>query len=102
LQGTYAHLAVCQFWRVRAGLGEYDESEAAREYEHWRAHTAAAIETLANSGSLTPLGMRFTTAMRIAIAACSRTADGIASQGSPVGPTAQSRALRQSGRTIQE
>jgi uncharacterized protein len=69
LQGTYAHLAVCEFWRVRAGLGEYDESEAAREYEHWRAHTAAAIETLANSGSLTPLGMRFAIAMRAAITA---------------------------------
>ncbi|MGH3210527.1 MAG: FxsB family cyclophane-forming radical SAM/SPASM peptide maturase, partial [Trebonia sp.] len=29
LQGTYAHLAVSEFWRVRAGLGEYDSSEAA-------------------------------------------------------------------------
>jgi uncharacterized protein len=69
LQGTYAHLAVSEFWRVRAGLGEHDRAEAAERYEHWRAHTAAAIETLANSGSLTPLGMQFTDAMRTAIAA---------------------------------
>ncbi|MGH3296070.1 MAG: aKG-HExxH-type peptide beta-hydroxylase, partial [Trebonia sp.] len=67
LQGTYAHLAVSEFWRVRAGLGEYDSSEAAERHEHWRAHTAAAIETLANSGSLTPLGMRFASQMRISI-----------------------------------
>ena len=68
LQGTYAHLAVSEFWRVRAGLGEHDQAEAAERYEHWRAHTAAAIETLANSDSLTPLGMRFADAMRTAIA----------------------------------
>jgi uncharacterized protein len=69
LQGTYAHLAVCDFWRVRAALGEHDQSEAAQRYEHWRAHTAAATETLADSGSLTSLGMRFANAMRTAIAA---------------------------------
>jgi uncharacterized protein len=69
LQGTYAHLAVCEFWRVRAGLGDHDESNAAQQYERWRAHTVAAIETLANSGSLTPLGLRFATAMRTAITA---------------------------------
>jgi uncharacterized protein len=69
LQGTYAHLAVSEFWRVRAGLGDYDQAEAAERYEHWRVHTAAAIETLANSDSLTPLGMRFADAMRTAILA---------------------------------
>jgi uncharacterized protein len=69
LQGTYAHLAVSEFWRVRAGLGEYDQAEAAERHEHWQAHTAAAIETLANSDSLTPLGMRFAEAMRTAILA---------------------------------
>jgi uncharacterized protein len=66
LQGTYAHLAVSEFWRVRAGLGDDDRS-AAEHHDHWRAHTAAAIETLANSGSLTPLGMRFASQMRISI-----------------------------------
>jgi len=68
LQGTYAHLAVSEFWRVRAGLGEHDQAEGAQRYEHWRAHTAAAIETLADSGSLTPLGMDFASQMRISIA----------------------------------
>jgi uncharacterized protein len=69
LQGTYAHLAVSEFWRVRAGLGKHDQAEAAERYEHWRAHTAAAIETLADSGSLTPLGMHFVSQMRVSIAA---------------------------------
>lgn len=69
LQGTYAHLAVSEFWRVRAGLGDYDQAEAAERYEHWRSHTAAAVETLAGSGALTPLGMRFASQMRTAIAA---------------------------------
>jgi uncharacterized protein len=68
LQGTYAHLAVCEFWRVRAVLGKSDEPEAARQYECWRAHTVASIETLGDSGSLTPLGTRFAEAMRTAIA----------------------------------
>jgi uncharacterized protein len=67
LQGTYAHLAVSDFWRVRAGLGEPDQAEAAQRYAHWRSHTAAAIATLAESGSLTPLGMRFADAMRTAV-----------------------------------
>jgi uncharacterized protein len=69
LQGTYAHLAVSEFWRVRAELGDHDQAEAAERYEHLRAHTAAAVETLVNSGSLTPLGMQFASGMRIAIAA---------------------------------
>lgn len=69
LQGTYAHLAVSEFWRVRAGLGESDQAEAAKRYEHWRAHTAAGIETLANSDLLAPPGMRFASQMRIAIVA---------------------------------
>jgi uncharacterized protein len=41
------------------------ESEAAGErFAYWHAHTRDAIETLANSGSLTPLGMRFVSEMR--------------------------------------
>ncbi len=65
----YAHLMVSEFWRVRAGLGEDDQADAAQRYEHWHAHTAAAIETLAESGSLTPLGMYFARQMRVAAAA---------------------------------
>jgi uncharacterized protein len=69
LQGTYAHLAVSEFWHVRAGLGEEDQADAAERYERWQAHTAAAIETLANSGSLSSLGMYFADQMKVAVAA---------------------------------
>jgi len=37
---------------------------AAQRFAYWRAHTRDAIETLANSGSLTPLGMQFVSEMR--------------------------------------
>ena len=43
LQGAYAQLAVSEFWRTRARLGEDDQAGAARRYEHSRADTAAAI-----------------------------------------------------------
>jgi uncharacterized protein len=65
LQGTYAHLAVTDFWRVRAqvetGLAA---DEAGARYRRWHAHTRDAIETLAESGSLTPLGTQFVDHMR--------------------------------------
>jgi uncharacterized protein len=67
LQGTYAYLAVAEFWRVRAGLDGATQGEAVERHRHWRRHTAAAVETLAESGSLTPLGLRFADQMRIAI-----------------------------------
>ncbi len=100
LQGTYAHLTVSEFWRVRAGLGEDDQADAAQRYEHWHAHTAAAIETLAESGSLTSLGMYFARQMRVAIATRSRTAGDASSSSGPVGLAAHSRVLRQTGRTV--
>ncbi|MFF0294232.1 FxsB family cyclophane-forming radical SAM/SPASM peptide maturase [Kitasatospora sp. NPDC004614] len=72
LQGTYAHLAVAAYWasRVRAFDGiRGDAATAARlQLATWRAHTADAIETLAGSGSLTPLGQRFAAGMRTALA----------------------------------
>ncbi len=78
LQGTYAHLAVTEFWRVRSlspacGVpADSASAEAAnRRFVHWRAHTRDAIKTLADSGSLTPLGMRFVDEMRDAIFASS-------------------------------
>jgi uncharacterized protein len=67
LEETYANLAVTEFWRVRAGLGEHDQAEAAERYEHWREHTAAAIDILAGSGSLTELGRYFVGQMRISM-----------------------------------
>ncbi|MFJ8045137.1 FxsB family cyclophane-forming radical SAM/SPASM peptide maturase [Kitasatospora sp. NPDC096147] len=68
LQGTYAHLAVTAYWgtRVRAAVGPSREAaERARvQLATWRGHTARAVETLAESGSLTALGLRFTDGMR--------------------------------------
>lgn len=59
LQGTYAHLAVTDFWRVHEPRGE--------RFQLWGGHTARAVETLAGSGSLTPLGDLFVGRMREAV-----------------------------------
>jgi uncharacterized protein len=65
LQGTYAHLAVTDFWRTRQHITAGPVAEAAgQRFVHWRAHTRDAIETLAGSGSLTPLGAWFVDEMR--------------------------------------
>ncbi len=65
LQGTYAHLAVTDFWRVRQEVSAGAAAEAAgQRFAHWRGHTRDAIETLTTSGSLTPLGMQFVAEMR--------------------------------------
>jgi uncharacterized protein len=65
LQGTYAHLAVTDFWRSRQEVTAGAEAEAAgQRFAYWRDHTRDAIETLASSGSLTPLGERFVDEMR--------------------------------------
>ncbi|MGX4731877.1 FxsB family cyclophane-forming radical SAM/SPASM peptide maturase [Kitasatospora griseola] len=70
-QGTYAHLAVTEFWatRVRAydGLRNGPAQPARVQLATWRAHTVASIATLADSGALTPLGTRFTDGMRTAV-----------------------------------
>ena len=65
LQGTYAHLAVTDFWhtRQRVTVGPAAE-EAAQRFARWHAHTRDAVETLASSGSLTPLGTWFVDEMR--------------------------------------
>jgi uncharacterized protein len=62
LQGTYAHLAVTDFWRARQRLAA--DPAAGQQFEHQRAQTRDAIETLATSGSLTPLGTWFIGEMR--------------------------------------
>jgi uncharacterized protein len=65
LQGTYAHLAVTDFWRGRQEVTVSVAAEAAgQRFAYWHAHTREAIETLASSGSLTPLGVRFVAEMR--------------------------------------
>jgi uncharacterized protein len=65
LQGTYAHLAVTDFWRARQKVTAGAEAEAAgQRFAYWRDHTREAIETLLGSGSLTELGLRFADGMR--------------------------------------
>jgi uncharacterized protein len=68
LQGTYAHIAVTDFWRVRRNyLTGQEAGNAATKFALWSRQTAAGIETLATSGSLTPLGQRFADGMRATV-----------------------------------
>jgi uncharacterized protein len=65
LQGTYAHLAVADFWRARREVTAGADSEVAGERSgFWHAHTCDAVDTLINSGSLTALGIQFVIQMR--------------------------------------
>lgn len=70
LQGTYAHIAVTDYWRVRRTvLADGRESVAAAvAFAQWRQQTMAAIDTLSRSGSLTEVGRRFVARMRATIA----------------------------------
>ncbi|MFI9270784.1 FxsB family cyclophane-forming radical SAM/SPASM peptide maturase [Kitasatospora sp. NPDC052896] len=72
LQGTYAHLAVTEFWGTRVaaydGLPGEPAEHARTQLATWRALTDRAIDTLAGSGALTPLGERFAGGMRTAVA----------------------------------
>jgi uncharacterized protein len=65
LQGTYAHIAVIHYWQVRRrvapGRGDV-------QFARWREQTAEAIESLAESGSMTPLGELFVAGMRRSVA----------------------------------
>ncbi|MFF2353018.1 FxsB family cyclophane-forming radical SAM/SPASM peptide maturase [Kitasatospora sp. NPDC058115] len=60
-QAVYAHVAVTAFWGARAADGP---PSARSRFAHWRALTDAAVDLLAGSGSLTPLGHRFATGAR--------------------------------------
>lgn len=64
LQGTYAHVAVADFWRVRYLAGGPHAATAGGHFARWRTATAESIETLGSSGSLTPMGQRFADGMR--------------------------------------
>jgi len=68
LQGTYAHITVTDYWRLRRHLMTGPDALAAAErFARWRTMTADAIETLAGSGALTPLGARFVDGMRATV-----------------------------------
>ncbi|MQS12785.1 FxsB family radical SAM/SPASM domain protein [Streptomyces kaniharaensis] len=72
LQGTYAHLAVTEYWGTRVlaydGLAGGPADRARREFALWRRYTAEAVERLAGSGSLTAPGLRFADGMRTTVA----------------------------------
>jgi uncharacterized protein len=84
LQGTYAHVAVVDFWRARrdAAVGSAADAAAAR-FTRWHAHTVGAIDTLTASGSLTPLGSEFVAEMRRSLTAGPRSRSQSALAGRP-------------------
>jgi uncharacterized protein len=68
LQGTYAHIGVTDYWRLRRHqVAGSDASDAAGLFARWRMMTAEAIGTLAESGALTALGTRFVHGMRATV-----------------------------------
>jgi uncharacterized protein len=63
-QGTYAHLAVTDYWRVRRhGLAGAARTAAEAQFARWRTHTAEAVRVLLGSGALTGHGEHFAHAM---------------------------------------
>lgn len=66
LQGTYAHLGVCDFWYTEAATPA-PHHLAEREHTTWFGHTRGAVDTLLGSGELLPAGLRFTEEMRRAL-----------------------------------
>ncbi|GIJ09919.1 FxsB family cyclophane-forming radical SAM/SPASM peptide maturase [Micromonospora andamanensis] len=58
LQGTYAHLAITDMWRQRAGQ-EPPGGPAHKRYGQYQAWTAQAADALLGCGALTPAGDRF-------------------------------------------
>ena len=65
LQGTYAHVAVVDFWRRKAEQGDI---KAQIHFARWRAQTWEALEQLDSSGSLTEDGARLVTGLRRTLA----------------------------------
>lgn len=72
LQGTYAHLGVCDFWRTERAAAPPDP-RAEQEHTTWYGHTRGAVDTLLGSGELLPPGRRFTEEMRRALARSTST-----------------------------
>lgn len=92
LQGTYAHVAVVEFWRVRrTQLSGEARTAAEAQFARWRMHTVEAVEQLLKSGSLTPLGERLAEGM-------GRTLDGWLAE--PVAPAALAEARRAAQRHL--
>jgi uncharacterized protein len=62
-QGTYAHLAVTDFWRRYRNHTEDDPVGAHEQFARWRAHTRDAIQVLLTAAALNDQGRRFVTGM---------------------------------------
>lgn len=91
LQGTYAHVAVVDFWRRRAeSEGEQAEAAAKAEvhFARWRAQTWEALGRLEASGSMTEPGARLVARLRETMAPWLEIA---------VGDEARAEASRESG-----
>lgn len=64
LQGTYAHIAVADFWLRRTRSSDREDRAAARRhFDDWYPKTLAAVGTLRDSGALTGLGEQFVAGM---------------------------------------
>lgn len=86
IQGTYAHIAVTDFWRARRLTADGEAVRPAEAlFARWRQQTTEALEVLAGSGALTPLGERF-------VAGMAKTVDGWSAE--PVSAKALSEAGR--------
>jgi uncharacterized protein len=60
LQGAYAYLGVTGFWRRQRHLAKGDDViRAHAEFARWRSAVSAVLQTLVESGSLTPAGEVF-------------------------------------------
>jgi HEXXH motif-containing protein len=65
LQGTYAYLAVTDFWSRQFQASSGADAEFAQfEFALWRKETWRTTSVLQDSGRLTPLGTRFVAGMR--------------------------------------
>ena len=65
LRGAYAQLAMTEFWRVRQQFTAGPSAEVASQwFARCCAGTTEAVDTLLDSGSLTPLGTSFVREMR--------------------------------------
>ncbi|MFI1799250.1 aKG-HExxH-type peptide beta-hydroxylase [Streptomyces sp. NPDC020379] len=86
LQGTYAHLALADFWgRVaeRAGLPAGTRSTARARHDSYRRQVAEALPLLLESNELTPAGVEFATGMRAHHAGLGRTTGPATALGGP-------------------
>jgi uncharacterized protein len=66
LQGTYAHVGVTDFWRVRRHAAEHAEERdrAEVQFARWRQMTLEAIDTMDDCKAMTAIGRRFLDGMR--------------------------------------